>query len=188
MAAVVATTETAPAVEARLAGGIPVAGIEPAKPQTSVWRWVKIALGIIAVLVVIVVIVTVLFGTGCPKDDKGTIKASSLLCGLASAGQAAARAVRRVASNIWAVIGAIGLAIAGFLGLRGRGGEGGDVPPDVTPGADVLMRARQSAANPPAAATPGFRPPTMPAGLSQRPVVVATPRAAAVYVPPRRSF
>ncbi|BCU03813.1 hypothetical protein [Pandoravirus japonicus] len=193
-----ATNETVTTPVAIGAGALPSAApsvAEPPRQATSVLRWVKIALGIVAVLVVVAIVVTVLYGTGCPKDKSGNIKPTNFLCGLAADGQQFTKAVRKIAGSIWTYIAIAIAGIAALFGLRGGGkeqptggnddpagsgdepsgggdddpGGGGDDPSN--PGDDPSGGVDAVGLSVPAG--PRFRPPSMPSALAMRPVPVA---------------
>lgn len=188
-------TVTAPATTG--ASALPSAAplvAEPPRQATSVLRWVKIALGIIAVLVVVAIVVTVLYGAGCPKDKDGNIKPANFLCGLAADGQQFTKTVRKIAGSIWTYIAIAIAGIAALFGLRGGGkeqptggngdpaggndepsgggdddpGGGGDDPSN--PGDDPSGGVDAVGLSVPAG--PRFRPPSMPSALAWRPVPI----------------
>jgi hypothetical protein len=120
-----AVEATAPGIDPNALAAAPALAQAPiARQPTDVLRWVKIALGVIAVLIVLVVVITLLFGTGC-REQKG--QKTNLLCAISDFGQRLGDVVRTAAQNIWLIIGTVVAGVAAFFGLGRRGG-GGDTP------------------------------------------------------------
>jgi len=121
MATVVGTVTNAAAPPAMAAAAAPLAPQQQQQQgRTDVLKWVKIALGVIAVLIVIIIIYEIISSfTSC------TSKSTGLICSVKYLAQKAGDAIKTVANHLWLTIGLIAAGLAGFFGLSKFGGGGG---------------------------------------------------------------